>query len=95
MVMETPVLSITKSPVALGLGEIKFHDPYWEKAAEHAGNFMYNRERQVEHLWRNNATTSHCLPMTLELIGHWWYEASLVHRLPILQNPRRPRQFTR
>jgi len=49
---KTPVLSITKSPVAAWGWEIKLSDPYWarERAAEHAGNFMYNRERQVEHL---------------------------------------------
>jgi 1,4-alpha-glucan branching enzyme len=36
-----------------GAGEFKeLYDPYWarEKAAEHAANFVFNRERQIEHL---------------------------------------------
>ena len=30
----------------------ELYDPYWarEKAAGHASNFMFNRERQIEHL---------------------------------------------
>lgn len=46
-----------------------------EKAAEHAGNFMYNRERQAEHLFgllgRPPLITA---PYDAELFGHWWYE---------------------
>jgi len=45
---KTPVLSITKS--GLGLGDKTRPLLGKGKAAEHAGNFMYNRERQVEHL---------------------------------------------
>ncbi len=53
------------------------YDPHWarEKAAEHAGNFMFNRERQIEHLagvlGRPPIVVS---PYDAELFGHWWYE---------------------
>ncbi len=61
----------------LSLGDKQLYDPYWarQKAAEHAGNFMYNRERQVEHLHgimqRKPIIVS---PYDAELFGHWWYE---------------------
>jgi 1,4-alpha-glucan branching enzyme len=61
----------------LGLGDKQLYDPHWarEKAAEHAGNFMYNRERQVQHLYnimqRKPIIVS---PYDAELFGHWWYE---------------------
>jgi 1,4-alpha-glucan branching enzyme len=46
-----------------------------EKAAEHAGNFMFNREKQAEHLAgimdRPPLIVS---PYDAELFGHWWYE---------------------
>ena len=47
-----------------------------EKAASHAGNFMFNREKQVEHLagvmdGREPVIVS---PYDAELFGHWWYE---------------------
>ena len=46
-----------------------------EKAAEHAGNFMFNREKQVEHLYgllgKQPIIVS---PYDAELFGHWWYE---------------------
>lgn len=54
--------------------------PYSEKraleiAASHAGNFMYNREKQVEYLAglmdRPPIIVS---PYDAELFGHWWYE---------------------
>ncbi|MBF0493982.1 MAG: DUF1957 domain-containing protein [Candidatus Omnitrophica bacterium] len=44
-------------------------------AAEHAGNFMFNREKQVEHLSgimdRKPIIVS---PYDAELFGHWWFE---------------------
>ncbi len=61
----------------LGLSDKDWYDPYWarEKAAEHAGNFMYNRKRQVGHLQnvmqRPPIVVS---PYDAELFGHWWYE---------------------
>ena len=60
-----------------GGGEKGLYDPYWarEKAADHAGDFMVNRERQVEHL---NAMMGRApivvSPYDAELFGHWWYE---------------------
>jgi 1,4-alpha-glucan branching enzyme len=55
----------------------EYYDPYWarEKAAEHAANFMFNRERQIDHLngvlGRPPIVVS---PYDAELFGHWWYE---------------------
>ncbi len=47
-----------------------------EAAASHAANFMFNRERQVEHL--NEAMEGRkpiiISPYDAELYGHWWYE---------------------
>ncbi|MCM1984222.1 glycoside hydrolase family 57 protein [Lyngbya confervoides] len=60
-----------------GIGDKALYDPYWarEKAADHAGNFMYNREQQVRHLHgimqRPPIVVS---PYDAELFGHWWYE---------------------
>lgn len=46
-----------------------------EKAAEHAGNFMYNREKQIEHLSANmDREPIVVAPYDAELFGHWWYE---------------------
>jgi len=51
--------------------------PQWaaDKAAEHAGNFMFNRQKQVEYLYdfiqRKPIIVS---PYDAELFGHWWYE---------------------
>lgn len=46
-----------------------------EKAAVHAGNFMFNREKQVEHLAgvmdRKPVIVA---PYDAELFGHWWFE---------------------
>ena len=46
-----------------------------EKAATHAGNFMFNREKQIEHLHgvmgREPLIVS---PYDAELYGHWWFE---------------------
>jgi len=61
----------------LGLSDKALYDPYWarEKAAEHAGNFMFNRQQQTEHLHgimqRPPMIVS---PYDAELFGHWWYE---------------------
>lgn len=46
-----------------------------EKAAEHAGNFLFNRQKQVEYLFdfmqKKPILVS---PYDAELYGHWWYE---------------------
>jgi 1,4-alpha-glucan branching enzyme len=50
--------------------------PALDKAAEHAGNFMFNREKQVE--WLSGAMDGRpsliVAPYDAELFGHWWYE---------------------
>jgi 1,4-alpha-glucan branching enzyme len=56
------------------------YDPHvaYLRAAEHAGNFMHNREHQVEHLraamGRQPIVVS---PYDAELFGHWWYEGPM------------------
>lgn len=47
-----------------------------EKAASHAGNFMFNREKQVEHLHgvMGGKPPIIVAPYDAELYGHWWYE---------------------
>lgn len=46
-----------------------------QKAEIHAGNFLYNRERQIEYLGSvmDNPPIVVC-PYDAELFGHWWYE---------------------
>jgi 1,4-alpha-glucan branching enzyme len=61
-------------------GKSNHKEPYrprvaQEKAASHAGNFMFNRERQVEHLAGVMGRPPIILaPYDAELYGHWWYE---------------------
>src|SRR5690606_21542739 len=46
-----------------------------EKAATHAGNFMFNRERQIEHLRAHmDRPPLIVAPYDAELFGHWWFE---------------------
>jgi len=46
-----------------------------EKAAEHAGNFMFNRERQIEYLYDFLKKKPIVVaPYDAELFGHWWFE---------------------
>jgi 1,4-alpha-glucan branching enzyme len=47
-----------------------------ERAAAHAGNFMFNRERQIEHLASRMRGTRPIVvsPYDAELYGHWWHE---------------------
>ena len=61
-------------------GKSEHKEPYnlWqgrETAAAHAGNFMFNREKQIEYLAaildRRPIIVS---PYDAELFGHWWYE---------------------
>ena len=54
----------------------------WDPAAAfaradlHAGNFMFNREKQVEHLAGNMEGRRPVVvaPYDAELFGHWWFE---------------------
>jgi 1,4-alpha-glucan branching enzyme len=47
-----------------------------DRAADHAGNFMFNREKQVE--WLSGSMEGRpsliVAPYDAELFGHWWYE---------------------
>lgn len=61
-------------------GKTNHKEPYdpnrsRSKAAEHAGNFMFNREKQCDYLFdllgRKPVITA---PYDAELFGHWWYE---------------------
>ena len=49
-----------------------------DKAGEHAGNFMFNRQRQIEYLFdllqKKPIIVS---PYDAELYGHWWYEGPM------------------
>ena len=57
-------------------------EPYYPKearevAAMHAGNFLFNRERQIEHL--NGFLGKKPILVSMfdaELFGHWWYEGT-------------------
>jgi 1,4-alpha-glucan branching enzyme len=49
-----------------------------EKAAEHAGNFLFNREKQVEYLHEFMQKKPIIIsPYDAELFGHWWYEGPM------------------
>jgi len=47
-----------------------------DRAKEHAGNFLFNREKQVE--WLSGAMDGRpaliVAPYDAELFGHWWFE---------------------
>lgn len=47
-----------------------------ERAAEHAGNFMFNRQRQID--WLSSQMHGRkpivVAPYDAELYGHWWFE---------------------
>jgi 1,4-alpha-glucan branching enzyme len=51
-------------------------DAALHKAAEHAGNFMFNREKQAE--WLSGSMDGRpaliVAPYDAELFGHWWFE---------------------
>ena len=46
-----------------------------EKAAEHAGNFLFNREKQCDYLFAKlGRPPAIVAPYDAELYGHWWFE---------------------
>jgi 1,4-alpha-glucan branching enzyme len=54
--------------------------PDWarEKAAMHAGNFMFNREKQIDHLSHHMDRKPIIIaPYDAELFGHWWFEGPM------------------
>ncbi len=46
------------------------------RADQHAGNFMFNREKQIEHLSlvMSDRKPVVVAPYDAELFGHWWFE---------------------
>jgi 1,4-alpha-glucan branching enzyme len=49
-----------------------------ERVIEHAGNFMFNRERQIEHLAGVLGQKPIIVaPYDAELFGHWWFEGPM------------------
>ena len=57
--------------------EKQLYDPEQarERAAQHAANFLFNRERQIEHLADEfGVAPVVTAPYDAELFGHWWYE---------------------
>ena len=52
------------------------HDRAMDTAASHAGNFMFNREKQVEHIHGITGGKKLVIvsPYDAELFGHWWFE---------------------
>lgn len=49
-----------------------------EKAAEHADNFIFNREKQIEHLSSYMDRKPLIIaPFDGELFGHWWFEGPI------------------
>jgi len=64
----------------IDLGAKELYDPHeaWEHAADHAGNFMFNREKQIEHLAEHmDRKPIVVCPYDAELFGHWWYEGPM------------------
>ncbi|HEY3323142.1 MAG TPA: 1,4-alpha-glucan branching protein domain-containing protein [Planctomycetota bacterium] len=64
----------------VSLGEKQPYNPgaAKEKAASHAGNFMFNRQHQAN--WLNGVLgVEPCIvaPYDAELFGHWWYEGPM------------------
>jgi len=63
-----------------GKGDLKYREPYnrqWalDKAASHAGNFMFNREKQIDWLHGQLGQPPIIVaPYDAELFGHWWFE---------------------
>ena len=61
-------------------GKSEWKEPYQPqralaKAQEHAGNFLFNRERQIEHLRNRMGQPPVVVGMyDAELFGHWWFE---------------------
>lgn len=64
-------------------GNAEHKQPYnperaMQKAAEHAGNFMFNRERQAEYLHHIMGRCPIIIsPYDAELYGHWWFEGPM------------------
>src|SRR5262249_5358555 len=64
----------------VSLGDKALYDPEAARAQAqiHAGNFLYNRTKQIEYLndafGPNSPPPIVVSPYDAELYGHWWYE---------------------
>lgn len=64
-------------------GTSNHKEPYvadWarQRCAEHAGNFMFNRQKQADYLFNLMGKAPIIVsPYDAELFGHWWYEGPL------------------
>ncbi|MGQ0507312.1 MAG: glycoside hydrolase family 57 protein [Myxococcaceae bacterium] len=65
-------------------GKTSHKEPYdpgaaRERAAVHAGNFMFNRQKQFEHLFSqlDGRAPAVVAPYDAELYGHWWFEGPM------------------
>ncbi|MDH7578016.1 MAG: DUF1957 domain-containing protein [Bacillota bacterium] len=63
-----------------------------ERACVHAGNFLFNREKQIEYLKEKVSPQKPLVvaPYDAELFGHWWFEGPLwleefLARVPLQQ----------
>jgi len=60
-----------------------YKEPYnieWaqNKANLHAGHFLYSRQNQIEHIYRQMGRPPVIVcPYDAELFGHWWYEGPI------------------
>jgi len=69
---------ITSGKIDLGAKEPYTPGPAKEKAAEHAGNFMFNRQKQAEYLTGVLGIAPLIVAMyDAELFGHWWFEGPM------------------
>ncbi|MBN2799207.1 MAG: DUF1957 domain-containing protein [Deltaproteobacteria bacterium] len=66
-------------------GKVDLHqkEPYvpeWarQRAMDHAGNFLFNRQLQIRHLHEKYGVRPHiAVPYDAELFGHWWFEGPI------------------
>jgi 1,4-alpha-glucan branching enzyme len=67
----------------------------FQRAAEHAGNFVFNRERQFEHLASVMGETEPVVvaPYDAELYGHWWFEGPVFLEMVIRKAAQDQRVF--
>ncbi|HBW48258.1 TPA: DUF1957 domain-containing protein [bacterium] len=74
----------------ISLNQKEPYDPWRAQhtTENHAGNFMFNREKQIEYLYEKIGKPPIILsPYDAELYGHWWYEGPdflnhLIRKIP-------------
>lgn len=71
---------ITGPSETIGLGDKQPYDPEAarQKAADHAGNFLFNRYHQMNHAKQALGRAPLIVaPYDAELFGHWWWEGPI------------------